>query len=1444
MVKLQSDEDYFIGLDCGTSSVGWAVTREDYSIPTANGKALWGIRLFEEGSTAADRRTARSSRRRGLRKKKRLKLLREFFEVEINNVDPQFFDRLDNSKYWLEDKAQGVGKFTLFPEDGLLTDKTYGEMYPTIWHLRNTLANNSEDMWGQRFDIRLYFLAIQHILKKRGHFLFNNFSADNMTAGFDKLFDEFERLVLNNGFCFNDIQEIGQEGYRQFIENGLKMKGGITAKKGVLKDAFIEPDTSEDDFTARKSKVALTQLIALLAGGKVQAEKLFDKTEEVESKTSFSLSDEELDGKLDEMKNFAGEGVRLIEQAKLLYDWGIIADLMQGADTISEPFVGIYEQHKQDLCDLKELFKNYVDKQLAKKFFDEVYSKYVGRAAKKYKNQVNGLPSGIHWGQINQEELCKEIMKLLPKDVEEDAILSRVFERCEDKVFLPKQVATVGGTIPYQIHSAELSRILKNMGQHYQFVDFKILEEDNEDFETIAKRLVSILEFRVPYYVGPINDSHSVDRHPELKAGATDRSKCWVVKNPGYENVQSVLPWTFDKVVDRAASAEKFILRMTNKCTYLRDQDVLPKQSILYSEYSLLNELNNIKIDGERISPEVRHRIFENEYLKNNKSSLTAKQIKQFLIGEGVIKADSEISGFDYSIKGNIKPFHDMMKVFDGVDTYENREIFEEVIKAVMLLKEDKDMLISALHNKYPQLTNDQLDHISKLSYSGWGNFSKKLLTDIKARVEGTDQADLGQEVSIIDAMRATNKNFMQLMSGDFDFIKKIEEHNKSLGSPLKEGQISYSLVEDLYCSPAVKKMIWQTLKVVKELQKINKHDPAKIFVEVAREDGEKGKTTQSRKKQLMDLYSKISGDDILGDIKTSLEGEADSNLRSKKLYLYYTQMGKCAYTGEPIILADLNNSQLYDIDHIYPRSKTKDDAITRNLVLVKAQVNREKTNSYPIASDIRSKMKGVWWNWQNAGLITKEKYERLIRATPLTPEELMKFVDRQLVETRQSTKETARILKEVFPKCEIVYSKAPDVSAFRQEFDLVKVREINDYHHAKDAYLNIIVGNVYYNKFTAGFKKFGGGRQWLKENENFSLNFDTIFRRNNISDVKGNLVWEACFGGCRLKGHGEKRTQEEYENCQHSGTPARVIAQMSKNNILFTRECFEKHGAISNLLPVKKGSGQLSLKSNEKFMKFEQYGGYSDVAGSFWALVESLDKKGKPIRVLQTVPVHIAQCSKTPLELNTSISHFFGDGSKVIIPIVKIKSLIKYNGFPMQISGRTGNAIVGLPAVQLVVDVQTTKYIKNILKFNTKIKPAMVEGKEPGPEIGNFDKISEDQNVTVFDILVDKLTNTLYSKRPGIDATLKVLTKSREKFISLEVWQQVYIISEVLKLMNSNRFSADLRIVGGVKQAGGSLKVNSVISKAESAILINQSITGVYETEINLKACKPREVV
>ena len=55
---------YYIGLDMGTSSLGWAVTDDKYRLLRKKGKDMWGVRLFDEADTAAARRTNRVAKRR------------------------------------------------------------------------------------------------------------------------------------------------------------------------------------------------------------------------------------------------------------------------------------------------------------------------------------------------------------------------------------------------------------------------------------------------------------------------------------------------------------------------------------------------------------------------------------------------------------------------------------------------------------------------------------------------------------------------------------------------------------------------------------------------------------------------------------------------------------------------------------------------------------------------------------------------------------------------------------------------------------------------------------------------------------------------------------------------------------------------------------------------------------------------------------------------------------------------------------------------------------------------------------------------------------------------------------------------------------------------------------------------------------------------------------
>ena len=127
-------ENYYVGLDIGTDSVGWAVTDRQYNLLRAKGKDMWGAYLFDPAKTAAERRGYRTARRRTARVRQRIKLLQELFAPEVYAVDPAFFIRMEKSKFVETDKTID-GKDAIF-HDEAFGDKEFYKKFPTIYHLR------------------------------------------------------------------------------------------------------------------------------------------------------------------------------------------------------------------------------------------------------------------------------------------------------------------------------------------------------------------------------------------------------------------------------------------------------------------------------------------------------------------------------------------------------------------------------------------------------------------------------------------------------------------------------------------------------------------------------------------------------------------------------------------------------------------------------------------------------------------------------------------------------------------------------------------------------------------------------------------------------------------------------------------------------------------------------------------------------------------------------------------------------------------------------------------------------------------------------------------------------------------------------------------------------------------------------------------------------------
>ena len=275
------------------------------------------------------------------------------------------------------------------------------------------------------------------------------------------------------------------------------------------------------------------------------------------------------------------------------------------------------------------------------------------------------------------------------------------------------------------------------------------------------EKLIQLFTFRIPYYVGPLN---KVKEENEPKY-------TWAVR----KSEDKIYPWNFTDIIDVEASAEKFIKRMTNKCTYLIGEDVLPKDSLLYSKYRVLNELNNVRLDGKEISVELKQKIYEGVFCKRRK--VRQKDLKNFLLREGIAERDVDITGIDGDFKASLTAYHDFKEKLSGIDLKQSEK--EEIIQNIVLFGDDKKLLKQRLGKLFPKLTDKQKSSIAALSYHGWGRFSKKFLEEITIPAPET-----GEVWNLITALWETNENLSQLLGKKYQFSDQIKEYNEEQNNP------------------------------------------------------------------------------------------------------------------------------------------------------------------------------------------------------------------------------------------------------------------------------------------------------------------------------------------------------------------------------------------------------------------------------------------------------------------------------------------------------------------------------------------------------------------------------------------------------------------------------------------------------------------------------------
>lgn len=1395
--------NYYIGLDLGTESIGWAVTDQNYKLLRANGKNLWGVRLFEKASTAVDRRVFRESRRRLERRKLRINLLQQIFAPTINQIDSNFFARLDDSNLYGGDKREDT-LFSLF-SDKNFNDMDFHKKYKTVYHLRLALMSEKDP------DPRLVYLALHHIIKYRGHFLI-----EGDVNAIDSIDEPLENI---NAYLFerdlDTLKPVDKDGDFRVL---LAQKDKKTKRAEKYKEFYGATKGS-----------AIWYILDLIAGKTVAVKDLPVDCDENE-KICFEGDWESVEG---DVRALLQDDYWLVENAKLIYDYAQYKTLLAGCNSLSQAMVQKYEKHKDDLKALKYVMKTY----FSKKDYDLMFRDMPNKNQTNYTAYSGKLKFGARGDRNNNilkvestsrtvddfYKYVKSVIKSSPS-AEQDEVAKQILTDIENGEFMPKQVSKSNALLPHQLNLIDLRAILDNVAKYDRYA---FLNDADEDGISTRNKIESLLTFHMPYYVGPTN-AHS--------------ENCWMVRKADGK----ILPWNVDKKVDLVATERNFIQRMTNKCPYVKDAKVLPKCSLAYEEFLFLDRVNKIEVNGNLIDPKTKDGL--SRYIAITGKKLSPKTIKDFLLLHNQTEKSDEVSvkGLDDKMKLDRRMYYQFAQILGGAEQVEqHRQDIEDMILYATIAGSEKSNLVKKLR-EYDFLTEEQIKRIKGLACNGWGRFSVDFL---QARVGINPETGELDSYSIMDALRDTNENLMEIYSSyddRFGFRRAFESMNQS-----DNENFGYDAVDELYCSPAVKKQIWQAVCVAKEIVKVAGGYPKKVFVEVAREDDEKGVEKQSRYKALQQAYERLKAENV------TLYSEAHDKfvydklidcekqpqiLNNQKLFLYFMQNGIDIYTGEPI---DYDHLELYDKDHIYPRSKLKDDSLMNNLVLTLRTQNGAKTDKYPIDYAIQNKMTPFWraLNKNYGGeknknnsfkLMTDEKFARLTRKTELTDEELADFVNRQLVETRQTTKETISFLHRMFPNTEIVWSKAGNVSEFRDKMTkvvdgknvpmFVKSREINDMHHAKDAYLNIVVGNTY-NVCYGHSALF-----WQKEHAGKKLpSLSTLFEHD--VKTKNCVAWIAG----------------------KDGTIEQVEKTMRSNAVLFTNESKVNKGALFNATIYKKGDNLVPLKGetsdNRKFALMantQKYGGYDSEKRVYFMLVKFTERKMKKgvkdiVKYkLLGVTARYANCLNTN---ESRIEYCEKNGllnPVVLIPKIKIKTMFEFDGTLLMLSGvsNKGATIVWQLAQQNSADEETTRYFKKVCKVvDAQAKLNKINRDQIYPVDFEHDGIDEQKNIELYNLFVQTLKSERYKGASSLSSLANKIDTDdmKEKFQRLPLARQCRVLLEIQKSLQCNAVASDLSLLGEGKTCGKIL-TSSVFDTLEGRKICHRSITGIFEQKIPLE--------
>ncbi len=475
------------------------------------------------------------------------------------------------------------------------------------------------------------------------------------------------------------------------------------------------------------------------------------------------------------------------------------------------------------------------------------------------------------------------------------------------------------------------------------------------------------------------------------------------------------------------------------KCMFEKNKQRCPISRVEFEEFRTWQVLNNLRLNGEPISFELKCDFYN--YIANKSADTKISDLhKKFKLGDAKFNYDDDTK---FSAHYTDYRFNQIIKLFPKVRLkFFDIEKLKYEMWDVLYFAKNNEWLHNHAQNRW-DFSQEQADLLCKINLKdGYSKLSLKAIKNILPHLRngrlyydavilaGVDNAlaDLKKELApeeidkiynYIDIELNTNLPKGELSNRIKEYLKVnyniSEKQLKKLYHPseieIEKSKNDLLGMPDNLRNPIVQKGLYELRKVVNALQ--NEYGGfTRINIELARE------LKQNQKQRLETLYNNRKREKINKEAEEYLEqvGLAISRENIQKYVLYKEMEAKnqntiCPYSHKPISINQVfSDSNIIEVDHMIPYSRSLDDSYS-NKVLCFREENHQKGDRTPF--EYFSADKERWQLMKDTAfkILPYNKAKKFANENPMTFQD---FASKQLNDTRYFSKYATLYLQQI----------------------------------------------------------------------------------------------------------------------------------------------------------------------------------------------------------------------------------------------------------------------------------------------------------------------------------------------------------------------------------------------------------------------------------------------